>query len=152
MHFNLYNKYLRYLYLLQASSVCYNYINIQLYWFLIVNVRVNFVFRCIYYDGICLLSLVIFPFIYITNIYDICICYSLLYLQNPRNISQSHQPNKRTLWHFHLSFLFEMINLMESQLNNTLLSCHISLFREALVDVKIINNFHTLYLRGLQNA
>ena len=134
MHFNLYNKYLRYLYLLQASSVCYNYINIQLYWFLIVNVRVNCVFRCIYYDGICLLSLVICTLFYIF------ICNSLLYLQNPRNISQSHQPNKRTLCHFHLSFLFEMINLMESQFNTTLICCHISLFREALVDVKIINN------------
>ena len=89
MHFILYNKYLRYLYLLQVCIVCYIYINIQLYWFLIVNVRVNCVFRCIYYDGICLLSLVICTSFYTINIFDICICYSSLYLQNPRHKSES---------------------------------------------------------------
>ena len=101
MHFILYNKYLRYLYLLQVSIVCYIYIRIQFYWFLIVNVRVNCVSRCIYYDGICLLSRLICTSLYTKNIYDICICYSSLYLQNPRNISQSQQPNKRTLRQTH---------------------------------------------------
>jgi len=88
-------KYLRYLYLLQVSIVCYIYINIPLYWFRIVNVHVNIIFRCIYYDGICLLALLIYAR------HSICIKYlrylyllqSVHHIFKPTKYSQSLHPN-----------------------------------------------------------
>ena len=92
------NKYLRYFYLLQVSIVRYICINIHLYWFLIVNVHVNIVFRCIYYDGICLLTFEILALYFINNkylryFYLLQLLQCVRYIFKPTKYSQSLHPN-----------------------------------------------------------